>query len=69
MKQITATVEIQVTVDDINISERELNNLVEDAMILTMDEVLENIGISDYQEIYPTYLSSDVQIQELEEEG
>lgn len=68
MKQITATVEIQVTVDDINISERELNSLVEDAMILTMDEVLENIGISDYQEIYPTHLSSDVQIEELEEE-
>ena len=68
MKRITATVEIQVTVENINVSEQELNNLVEDAMILTMDDVLENIGIYDYQEIYPTHLSSDVQIQELEEE-
>lgn len=68
MKRITATVEIQVTVEDINVSEQELNNLVEDAMILTMDDVLENIGIYDYQEIYPTCLSSDVQIEELEDE-
>jgi hypothetical protein len=68
MKRITATVEVQVTVEDINASERELNDLVEDAMILTMDEVLENIGIYDYQEIYPTWLSSNVQIEELEEE-